>query len=176
MKITAELWRRLAAIRLLSLDLDGVMTDGGLYYADDGSELRKFDVRDGMGIKLVQKAGFEVSLITMSTAPAIAHRCRRLGIAHAHLGIEPKLPLLQKICDGMGIGLDKVLHLADDVNDLPVLRAVGLPVAPADAMPQVVAVARYVTQKPGGRGAIREICDLLLQAREQETQQGSQQQ
>jgi 3-deoxy-D-manno-octulosonate 8-phosphate phosphatase (KDO 8-P phosphatase) len=165
MTITAELWRRLAGVRLLSLDLDGVLTDGGLYYTDEGTELRKFDVKDGMGIKLVQKAGLPVSLITQGTTPAIAHRAARLGIDEAHLGIEEKLPMLRKVCEKLGIGLEAVLHIADDVNDLPVLRAVGLPVAVADAVPQVLAVARFVTAKPGGHGAVREICDLLLQAR-----------
>jgi 3-deoxy-D-manno-octulosonate 8-phosphate phosphatase (KDO 8-P phosphatase) len=180
MTIAAELWRRLAAVRLLSLDLDGVLTDGGLYYTDEGTELRKYDVKDGMGIKLVQRAGLAVSLITQSTAPAIAHRAVRLGIEQAHLGIEEKLPMLRKICDGLGFGLDAVLHIADDVNDLPVLRAVGLPVAVADAVAEVKAVADLTTSRPGGHGAVREICDLLLRARamvdEQKLQQRSAQQ
>ncbi len=168
MAIGAEIWRRLDGVRLLSLDLDGVLTDGGLYYAADGSELRKYHVRDGMGIKLVQKAGLQVSLVTMSDIPAIRIRTERLGIEHAHMGIVEKLPVLEKICAQLGIGLDAVLHIADDVNDLSVLRAVGLPVAVADAMDAVKGVARYVTEKPGGHGAVREICDLLLASRERQ--------
>jgi len=168
MAIAAEIWRRLEGVRLLSLDLDGVLTDGGLYYAEDGSELRKYDVKDGMGIKLVQKAGLQVCLITQSNVPAIRIRAERLGIAHAHMGIEAKLPVLQGICDRLGIGLENVMHIADDVNDLPVLRAVGLPVAVADAVDAVKAVARHVTAKNGGRGAVREMCDLLLAGRDRQ--------
>lgn len=175
MAIAAEIWRRLEGVRLLSLDLDGVLTDGGLYYAADGTELRKYDVKDGMGIKLVQRAGIHVSLITQSNVPAISVRAERLGIEHAHLGVEAKLPVLQRICDRLHIGLDQVMHIADDVNDLPALRAVGLPVAVADAVDAVKAVVRHVTQKPGGQGAVREMCDLLLASRDREISNRQQQ-
>lgn len=148
-----------APIRLLSLDLDGVLTDGSLYYADDGSELRKFDVKDGMGLKLAQAAGLKLCLISASTAPAIAHRMKRLGI-EAHLGIEDKRACLDAIAARHAIPLPAVAHMADDVNDLPVLRVVGLAIAPQDAMASVRATATYVTRAPGGRGAVREVTDL----------------
>jgi 3-deoxy-D-manno-octulosonate 8-phosphate phosphatase (KDO 8-P phosphatase) len=156
---------RLAGIRLLSLDLDGVLTDGGLYYTEAGDVMRKYDVKDGMGIELLMQAGLPVSVITASDTPAIATRLARLRIPHVRMGIRHKLPELQAICAGLGIGLDQVLHLADDVNDLPVLDVVGLPVAVADALPAVKAVARHTTARPGGRGAVREICDALIAAR-----------
>lgn len=149
-----------APIRLLSLDLDGVLTDGGLYYTDDGSELRKFDVKDGMGVKLAMQAGLRVCLITASTAPAISHRMARLGIKEAHLGVEEKYDRLFDIAQRLDIPFSAIAHMADDVNDLSVLRKVGLPIAPADALPEVRQIARYVTDARGGRGAVREVCDL----------------
>lgn len=154
-----------AGIRLLSLDLDGVLTDGGLYYTADGDAMRKYDVKDGMGIEMVLGAGLPVSVITASDTPAIATRLRKLRIPHARFGVRDKLPVLQALCAELGIGLAQVLHMADDVNDLPVLRAVGFPVAVADAVDAVRDACIHVTARPGGRGAVREVCDLLLRAR-----------
>lgn len=161
--LDADLIARFRSIRLLSLDLDGTLTDGGLYYADDGSELRKFFVQDGFGILLVKEAGIEVCLITMSDTPAIQKRIDRLKIRFGHMGVRDKLPKLQAICAELGIGLDQVCHVADDLNDLDVMQAVGLPVAVANARPQVKAAAAYVTGAAGGHGAVREVCDLLLE-------------
>ncbi len=163
----SELAGLLANIRLLSLDLDGVLTDGGLYYTEGGDVMRKYDVKDGMGIELLMQAGVPVSVITASETPAIATRLAKLKIPHVRMGIKHKLPELQAICASLGIGLDQVMHVADDVNDLPVLRAVGLPVAVADALPVVRGVARHITERPGGRGAVRELCDLLIATRQQ---------
>jgi len=159
----ADLAARFRSVKLLSLDLDGTLTDGGLYYAEDGSELRKYFVQDGFGILLVKEAGIEVCLITMSDTPAIQKRIDRLKIRFGQMGVRDKLPRLQGICAELGIGLDQVCHVADDLNDLDVLRAVGLPVAVANARPQVKAAAVYVTQAAGGHGAVREVCDLLLE-------------
>jgi len=159
----AALTKTFAQIKLLSLDLDGTLTDGGLYYLEDGNEARKYHVQDGFGIVAVLKAGIEVCLITMSDTPAIARRAEKLRIRHCHMGVHDKLPKLQAICAELGIGLHEVAHVADDVNDLTVLKAVGLPIAVANARPQVKAVAAYVTQARGGDGAVREICDLLLE-------------
>ena len=165
MSIGARTRRKLAAIRLLSLDLDGVLTDGGLYYTDAGDEMRKFDVKDGMGIKLALRAGIAVAIVTASTSPAIAHRGRRLGLEHVLLGVEDKLAAVQALCGRMGIALGEVAHLGDDVNDLPLLAAVGLPLAVADATPSVRRAAAYAARRPGGQGAVREICELLIAAR-----------
>jgi len=161
--IDADLIARFRSTRLLSLDLDGTLTDGGLYYAEDGSELRKYFVQDGFGILLVKEAGIEVCLITMSDTPAIQKRIERLKIRFGHMGVRDKLPRLQQICAELGIGLDEVCHVADDLNDLDVLHAVGLPIAVANARPQIRAAAAYVTQSSGGHGAVREVCDLLLE-------------
>ena len=160
-----DLIQRLKGVRLLSLDVDGVLTDGSLYYAEDGSQLRKFNVKDGMGMKAVRKAGVEVAIITASKTAAIHHRGEVLGIPHVFVGVDDKLTTLNGLCATLGIGLDAVVHIGDDVNDLPVLRAVGLPITVADAVDPVLDVARYVTTRKGGEGAVREICDLIGRAR-----------
>lgn len=163
--LDADLIARFKAVKLLSLDLDGTLTDGGLYYAEDGSELRKYFVQDGFGMLLVREAGIELCLITMSDTPSIQKRIDRLKIRHGHMGVRHKLPRLQQICAELGIGLDAVCHVADDLNDLDVMQAVGLPIAVANARPQVKDAAAYVTSASGGHGAVREVCDLLLEYR-----------
>lgn len=161
--LDADLIAKFRAVKLLSLDLDGTLTDGGIYYTDEGTELRKYFVQDGFGILMVKEAGIEVALITMSDTPSIARRIERLKIRYGHMGVRHKLPALQKICTELGIGLDQVCHVADDLNDLDVLQAVGLPVAVANARPMIKAAAAYVTEAAGGSGAVREVCDLLLE-------------
>ena len=161
--LDADLIAKFRAVKLLSLDLDGTLTDGGIYYTDEGTELRKYFVQDGFGILMVKEAGIEVALITMSDTPSIARRIERLKIRFGHMGVRHKLPALQKICTELGIGLDQVCHVADDLNDLDVLQAVGLPVAVANARPMIKAAAAYVTEAAGGSGAVREVCDLLLE-------------
>jgi len=161
--LDADLVARFRNIKLLSLDLDGTLTDGGIYYAEDGSELRKYQVQDGYGILLVKDAGIEVALITRSDTPAIQKRIDRLKIKFGRMGVYEKLPVLKEICKELGIGLDQVCHVADDVNDMDLMETVGLPVAVANARPQVKKAAAYITQAKGGDGAVREVCDLLLE-------------
>jgi 3-deoxy-D-manno-octulosonate 8-phosphate phosphatase (KDO 8-P phosphatase) len=161
--LDADLIAKFRAVKLLSLDLDGTLTDGGIYYTDEGTELRKYFVQDGFGILMVKEAGIEVALITMSNTPSIARRIEKLKIRFGHMGVRHKLPALQAICTELGIGLEQVCHVADDLNDLDVLQAVGLPVAVANARPTVKAAAAYVTQASGGHGAVREVCDLILE-------------
>ncbi|WP_374634546.1 KdsC family phosphatase [Ferrovibrio sp.] len=160
--LDAALVEKFRKIKLLSLDLDGTLTDGGLYYAEDGSELRKYHVQDGLGIVMCMKEGIEVCLLTLSNTGAIAKRAERLRIKRYEMGILDKLTRIRAFCTEMGIGLDEVAHVADDVNDLPLLRSIGLPIAVANARPEVKAVSAYVTQARGGDGAVREVCDLLL--------------
>ncbi len=155
---------RLSGIKLLSLDTDGVLTDGGLYYTDAGEELRKFNVKDGLGIRRVQAAGVIVAIITASASPAIAFRGRYLGVELVYLETRDKLVTLVELCDSLGLGLDQVAHMGDDLNDLPVFAEVGLAIAVADAMPDNLKAADQITEKIGGAGAVREICDLLVTA------------
>ncbi len=153
---------RLASIKLLTLDTDGVLTDGGLYFTDDGEELRKFNVKDGLGIQRLQTSGVKVAIITASSTPAIAHRGHRLGVDYVFLECEDKLATIVRICDEMGIDLNQVGHVGDDLNDLPVFGAVGCPMTVIDATDEVLSAALFITKKKGGEGAVREVCDLII--------------
>lgn len=153
---------QLKTVKLLSLDVDGILTDGGLYYTETGEELRKFNVRDGMGIKCLQAVGLEVCIISMSTTNAILERGKRLGIRHVYTGVKNKIEVLQKICDEMQIGLENVAHMGDDINDISIMEKIGTPITVADGMQSVKEKTIYVVGKNGGKGAVREICDLLV--------------
>jgi 3-deoxy-D-manno-octulosonate 8-phosphate phosphatase (KDO 8-P phosphatase) len=156
-----ELKQRLAKVKLLVLDVDGVLTDGGLYYTETGDELKKFNVKDGMGIKKVMQAGINVAIITTSTSAAVMHRAKKLGISHVYLGAEDKLAALKELARQLQISMEYIAYMGDDANDLPVMQAVGCPMTVADAMPENLAHAVYITRKAGGQGAVREVCDLL---------------
>ncbi|NQU58285.1 MAG: HAD hydrolase family protein [Rhodospirillales bacterium] len=160
-----ELLERLKTIKMLSLDVDGVLTDGGLYYTDDGHQMRKFNVKDGMGIVEVMRAGIEVCIISASKVDVVAKRARDLGITHVFAGVEDKLQTLIMLCDMLSLDIKDVAHIGDDINDIGALEAVGLPITVADGVSKVVQVAQFVTEKEGGRGAVREICDLLVASR-----------
>ena len=159
----AELKSRLSKVKLLALDVDGVLTDGGIYFTDSGEELKRFNVKDGVGIKLVMRAGIEVAIITVSTANAVRHRAKRLGIEHLYMGREDKLTAIEELRDRFNLSLTEIAYAGDDLTDLPVLQAVGCPLTVADAIPQNQEASIYVTEKCGGQGAVREICELLLQ-------------
>ncbi|MGG6269246.1 KdsC family phosphatase [Leptolyngbya sp. AN03gr2] len=154
----------LSTIRLLALDVDGVMTDGGLYYTETGEELKKFNVKDGLGIQLVMKAGIHIAIVSAGFSSATLYRAKRLGIEHTFIGVEDKLATIQKLCEQLDLSLSQVAYMGDDLIDLPVLQAVGCPITVADAMPANQAIALYITQKAGGQGAVREVCDLLVQS------------
>jgi 3-deoxy-D-manno-octulosonate 8-phosphate phosphatase (KDO 8-P phosphatase) len=157
-----DLKQRLAKVKLLALDVDGVMTDGGLYYTDSGEELRKFNVKDGLGIKCLLETSVTVAVITNSTCLATQHRIKKLSIPHYFFGIEDKLTTLEILCEKLSIDLSEVAYMGDDIIDLPVLKVVGCPITVADAMPINQQTALYVTQHGGGQGAVREVCELLL--------------
>ncbi len=159
-----ELQLLLSQVKLLALDVDGVLTDGGLYYTDSGEELKKFNVKDGQGIKLVMQAGIEVAIISASNSTATLHRAKKLGIKHAFIGVEDKLTILKQLCEDLSLSLAQVAYVGDDVNDLPILKSVGCPLTVADAMPENQTLAVYVTRLAGGQGCVREICNLLWQA------------
>lgn len=153
---------QLQSVKLLSLDVDGILTDGGLYYTETGGELRKFNVKDGMGMKKLREAGVEICIISASTTNAIQERGKRLGIPHVYTGAKNKIDILNKICAELNIDLSNVAHMGDDLNDLPIMEAIGTPITVADAVEAVKEQTIYITQKNGGQGAVREICDLLI--------------
>ncbi|MBW4644605.1 MAG: HAD-IIIA family hydrolase [Goleter apudmare HA4340-LM2] len=159
----SELRSRLSQVKLLALDVDGVLTDGGLYYTETGEELKKFNVRDGLGLKLLMQAGIDVAIITASTSTSVLHRAKKLGINYTFIGVENKLSVLENLCHQINITLEQVAYMGDDLNDIPVLKAVGCPLTVADAMQANKSSAIYVTKLFGGQGAVREICDRFLQ-------------
>lgn len=155
---------RLRKIRLLLLDVDGVMTDGRIIYDSHGAETKAFNVKDGHGIKLLQRAGVRVGIVTGRQSEVVDMRARELGIDIVYQGAKDKLVSFQEILANLNIAEEEVAYMGDDFPDLPVLRRVGWGAAPADAMDEIKSVVHYVTSRSGGDGAVREICDLLLRA------------
>ncbi len=155
---------KFAQVKLLALDVDGVLTDGGLYYMETGEELKKFNVKDGLGLKRVMQQGIVVAILSSSSAQATLHRVQRLGITYVFIGVEDKLVQLRVLCKKLGIDLVQVAYVGDDLVDLAAMQAVGCPIAVADAMAENQAAAIYITQRRGGEGAVREVCDLLISA------------
>ncbi len=160
----AEVWERARAIRLLLLDVDGVLTDGCLFFGPKDELFKVFHVRDGQGIKMVQRGGIEVAFLSGRVSDPAYCRARELGISHYHEGLRDKVKVLEKLTRALGLSAQEVAAVGDDLVDLPLLAQVGLAVAVADAAPEVKATAHWVTTLPGGRGAVREVCDLLLKA------------
>ncbi|TAJ09012.1 MAG: HAD-IIIA family hydrolase [Nitrospirae bacterium] len=149
---------------MLATDVDGVLTDGGMCYSDSGDEWKRFHVRDGMGIKLLQRAGLLTALITQEQTKLVARRAEKLTIPEVHQGAHDKLAVLRDIVSRHGLDLSQVAYIGDDVNDLETLRAVGFSAAPADAVPVVRKTVHFVCKKKGGEGAVREVADLILAA------------
>ena len=163
---TGKALQRARQIRLLLLDVDGVLTDGSLIYLADGRECKVFNSRDGFGLTLLHKAGIQTGIITARTGGAVAHRARQLGMTHLAQGVRDKAAALANILVQTGLDARQIAYMGDDWLDLPVLRQVGLAVAVADAVAEVRQAAHYITQAPGGRGAVREVCELILEAQD----------
>ena len=159
---TDEIRVQASKIRLLALDSDGVLTDGGVYINTDGSEFRRFDIKDGLGLKLLLAAGLQIVIISGGTSCCVKTRANSLGIMHVYLDVIDKLAVLREICEQFVFTLDQIAYIGDDKPDLPALRAVGLSCAPNDAHVDVISSAMYVASKRGGQGAVREICDVIL--------------
>lgn len=161
-----DIFERAKSIRLLALDVDGVLTDGRLYFAEDGQEFKTFDTQDGHGIKMLQQAGITCAIITGRTTKLVERRAKNLGIAHLLQGREDKLVALKELTGQLGISLQEVAYVGDDWPDLPAIKASGLGIAVANAHEAVRQHADYVTQLTGGRAAVREVCDLILRAQD----------
>ena len=149
-------------IRLLVLDVDGVMTDGGLYYDSTGLIIKRFHVHDGIGIRLAKSAGLEIAVISGMDVPCVAKRLQELGVTEYYGGRDNKATILDEIRSRLGLEWEEIAYLGDDWVDLAPMSKVGLPVAVANALPDVKDAARLVLQKEGGNGAVRELIDLLL--------------
>jgi len=155
----------LATIQLLLLDCDGVLTDGGVTWSEDGIEQKTFHIRDGLGIKLWQQAGGQVGIVTGRSSRVVEWRARELGIDFIRQGVGDKLAVVADLVAVAGLGWEAVAYVGDDLPDLPVVSRVGLGVAVADACPELRAAAGLVTSLPGGQGAVRELIERLLKAR-----------
>ncbi|KAA0014232.1 HAD hydrolase family protein [Billgrantia pellis] len=154
----------LRRIRLLALDVDGVMTDGRLYFQADGVEIKAFHTQDGLGIKLLLRAGLQVALLTGRESPMVSHRAAALGIDHVFQRCEDKLATLRELCSRQGLSLDQVAYCGDDLPDLAPMQRAGVGITVPGAPAYIRALADHVTERSGGHGAVREICDMLLEA------------
>jgi len=157
---------RLAQIKLLALDVDGVLTDAGMYYAENGDELKKFNTRDGLGLRLLREAGLKTAVLTSEKTELVRRRVEKLKIDHLIQGCENKAEALENILHQENIRPEEVAYIGDDLNDLSVLQLVGLPMTVSNAVPEVKQIARYITPQKGGNGAVRHVCDLLLRSRQ----------
>lgn len=165
--IPAESARR---IRLVALDVDGVLTDGGIYLgatdAGERVEMKCFEITDGLGIRLLQEAGIQVAIVTGRESSAVRLRAAELGIEECHQdATAAKLPIVRRLLERLGLEWDEVAFMGDDLADLPVLRRVGLPVTVANGVPEVRAIARWSSSRRGGEGAVRDFAEALLRAR-----------
>jgi YrbI family 3-deoxy-D-manno-octulosonate 8-phosphate phosphatase len=151
-----------AKVRLLCLDVDGVLTDGSISIGDDAVETKRFHVRDGTGLRLWMEVGHEVAIITSRSGMAVRHRATELGIKHVLQGVPDKHAALRQLLDELHLDPQAAAAVGDDLPDLPMLRAAGYPVAVGDAAPEVRQVAAFVTVRPGGLGAVREVVEHLL--------------
>lgn len=152
------------AVKLLILDADGVLTDGRIVYTDRGEEVKAFNVKDGHGLKLLMRAGIRVAIITGRSSPAVEHRARDLGIARVFQKALNKIEAYEELRATEKLRDEEICMVGDDLPDLPVLRRCGFAVAVADSVEDVKRVADYVTSKEAGKGAVREVCDIILKA------------
>lgn len=159
-----DLLNRAMPVRVVFFDVDGVLTDGGLYFGPEGEVIKRFHTLDGHGIKLLSQAGITPAIITGRDSAALRLRLKALGVVHAVYGTENKLPAAQALLDQLGLTWQQAACMGDDWPDLPVLSHCAFACAPPNAHAEALAVADYVTQAEGGSGAVREFCDLLLMA------------
>ncbi|CAB5500842.1 3-deoxy-D-manno-octulosonate 8-phosphate phosphatase [Bathymodiolus thermophilus thioautotrophic gill symbiont] len=151
-------------IKLIIFDVDGVLTDGGLYFTDEGTEFKRFNSLDGHGIKLLKENGIEPAVISARNSKSVNHRMKNLGVKHFYQGQSNKVVAFNELLEKLHISADEVAYMGDDVIDLPVMTKVGFAIAVANAHDLVKQNANLITQKNGGQGAVREVCDFILKA------------
>ena len=163
MNLNADMTTQFANIKLLLLDVDGVLTDGTMWFAPDGTCFKPFHAHDGMGLtQLQRKTNIQVGVISGHPSETVRYRLEQLNIPHIHLGCSDKLPVYEALLDSLAIADHEVAYMGDDINDLEVLARVAVKIAVNNAMPEVKAIANYVTSRTGGHGAVREVCDRLI--------------
>jgi len=160
-----QAWDRASTVKLLVLDVDGVLTNGQIFLGDSGAEsLKAFDIQDGLGIKLLEKIGISTVLITGRSSKMVLARCEELGIKHVHMGVENKAIALDAILQSLGLKSQECAVMGDDWPDFQMMKSAGLKVCPAQGHEAVKEIAHFVTSRSGGSGAVREVCDLILKA------------
>jgi len=159
-----DVLEKAAQIKLVVFDVDGVLTDGGLFFGDDGQEYKAFYARDGLGMKLLQQTGVEIGVITARNSQVVEHRMRNLGIENVYQGKLNKLDAYHHLLSKLNVSARQTAYTGDDVVDLPVMKEAGLAIAVQDAHPFVKQHAHWITQHGGGRGAARDVCELIMQA------------
>jgi 3-deoxy-D-manno-octulosonate 8-phosphate phosphatase (KDO 8-P phosphatase) len=159
-----DIHEKAKAIKLVIFDVDGVLTDGGLFLGDDGQEYKAFNSRDGHGMKMLQYTGVEIGIITGRTSEVVKLRMENLGVQYVYQGKQEKLPAYEELRDKLGLSDEQIAYVGDDVVDLPIMRRVGLAVAVQDAHPFVVQHAHWQTPHGGGRGAARDLCEMIMEA------------
>ncbi len=153
-----------ARIRLVIFDVDGVLTDGSLYLGNNGEELKAFNIKDGLGMKMLLNSGVEIGIITARSSALVSRRMESLGITHVYQGRQEKLPAYEELMQKLGLDDAQAAYVGDDLIDLPLMRRTGLAVAVGDAHALVRQHAHWQTPSPGGRGAAREVCELIMKA------------
>jgi 3-deoxy-D-manno-octulosonate 8-phosphate phosphatase (KDO 8-P phosphatase) len=156
---------KLKNLKLLLLDVDGVLTSGEIIYNDSGQEIKFFNVKDGLGLRLLMEAGVKVAIVTGRRSHALTHRCRNLGIDQIFEGVRDKLTTLNRILSQMNVTTAETGFLGDDLPDLAIMKHVGISIAVADAHEIIIALADVVTSAKGGQGAVREVCELILKSK-----------
>ena len=159
-----DVWQRASRIRLIILDVDGVLTDGSLFFGPRDELFKVFHVRDGHGVKMAQRADIEVAFLSGRRSDPAFLRAKELGVNRYYEGLRDKVPVLEDLCRTLSLTPEEVAAVGDELVDLPLFHRVGLAVAVADAVAEVKAAAHWVTTLPGGQGAVREVCDLILKA------------
>lgn len=159
-----EIFAKARLIKLLICDVDGVMTDGGLYFGDNGLEYKAFHSRDGLGIKMLQRSGIPLAVITARTSDVVKHRMKNLNIDLVFQGQLNKTQAFEGLCQNLNLRTEQVAYVGDDLVDMPVMKKVGLSIAVADAHERVRQHADWITQHAGGHGAVRDVCELLMAA------------
>lgn len=165
MSATIEVARQRAArVKLMAFDVDGVLSDGSLFYTDDGIEIKTFNTLDGLGMKLLQRAGLKVAVITGRKAACVERRMENLGVELLFQGVEDKLKVMRELAHTLDIPMGETGYMGDDIVDLKIMGACGFSATPSDGYGRVAQYADYVSSRAGGRGAAREVCDFILEA------------
>jgi 3-deoxy-D-manno-octulosonate 8-phosphate phosphatase (KDO 8-P phosphatase) len=158
-----SLVERIKKIKLLATDVDGVLTDAGMYYASDGLELKKFNTRDGLGLALLRNAGFKLAIITSEKTAIVTNRAKKLRITDVFQGTFAKVEAMETLLKKYSLQWEEIAYIGDDYNDLPLMGRVGFAATPADGTMRNKAIAHHVTEKKGGEGCVRELCDMIIE-------------